>query len=100
MTFTLYTQELLDNYYLDTKFVSRTTRSQECTYFFSLAYYYMLMIMEALLWVLCLPLVIILRLIMIPLVCYKIDETCKATLATLFFKCMNIVDNVNDYKYP
>ena len=56
--------------------------------------------MEASLWVLCLPLVIILRLIMIPIVCYTIDETCKATLATLFFKCMNIVDNVNDYKYP
>ena len=100
MTFKLYTQEWLDDYYLDTKFVSGTTRGQECGYVCSLVYYYMLMVIEASLWVLCLPFITALRLIMKPLVYYKIDQKCKNLIATLFFKFMNIVDNVNEYKYP
>ena len=100
MTFTLYTQEWLDDYYLDTKFVSRTTRGQECSYVCSLAYYYMLMVIEALLWFFCLPFTTALRLIMKPLVYYKIDQMCKTLVATLFFKFMNTIDYVNDYQYP
>ncbi len=103
LRFRLYTQEWLDDYYLKTTFVKRTTWNHEFKYYSNLMFYYTLIGIEFMLLILYKSFLVftyLLDVIVIrPFISKRVeyDKKTNNIIEKLIIKCMNAVDNVNDY---
>ena len=99
----LYSFDWLDDYYLKTKFVKRTTWSHEFEYYFYIMFYYLLIGIEFILLILYNTFILFTyfldRIIIKPIISRGLDcdKKCKKIIEKLIIKFMNAADSVNDY---
>ena len=101
--FAMYSFDWLDDYYLKTKFVKRTTWTHEFEYYFYIMFYYLLICIEFMLLVLYKSFLVFTyffeRIIINPFISrgLEYDKKCKTVIEKLIIKFMNAADSVNDY---
>ena len=104
--FMLYSQDWLDDYYLKTTFVKRTTWFHEFMYYLYIVFYYILIGIEFSVLVLYKAFSVFIyyfnTIIIKPFIFNGLQYNKKFTMFVekSIIKCLNVVDYVNEYDYP